>query len=100
MKQPCLLQFALSKSFYSHAEGEYLEVVWVYICYLVWKIATAPVLDIQSASPGDSPGLRDGFILNLINPKAYAAFLSLFSQFLLLPLMSLCVTFSLGFAVF
>ena len=30
MKQPCLLQFALSKSFYSHAEGEYLEVVWVY----------------------------------------------------------------------
>jgi hypothetical protein len=29
-KQPCLLQFALSKSFYSPAEGEYLEVVWVY----------------------------------------------------------------------
>ena len=30
VKPPCLLQFALSKSFYSHAEGEYLEVVWVY----------------------------------------------------------------------
>ena len=72
----------------------------LYICYLEWKIATAPVLDIQSARPGDSPGFRDGFILNLINPKAYAAFLSFFSQFLLLPLMSLCVTFSLGFAVF
>lgn len=72
----------------------------LYISYLAWKIATAPVLDIQSASPGDSPGFCDGFILNLINPKAYAAFLSFFSQFLLLPLMSLCVTFSLGFAVF
>lgn len=58
----------------------------LYIAYIAIKIASAPV------GPGDlgdlgveaaPPSFRDGFVLNLLNPKAYAAFLALFSQFLL-----------------
>jgi threonine/homoserine/homoserine lactone efflux protein len=52
-----------------------------YILYVAWKIATA-----NTASPdGDikHPSYRDGFVLNILNAKAYAAFLALFSQFLL-----------------
>jgi threonine/homoserine/homoserine lactone efflux protein len=52
-----------------------------YILYVAWKIATA---DTASQGGGVShPGFRDGFILNILNAKAYAAFLALFSQFLL-----------------
>ena len=52
-----------------------------YILYVAWKIATT---DTASQSDGVShPGFRDGFILNILNAKAYAAFLALFSQFLL-----------------
>ena len=40
------------------------------------------MLDASEADPADIPGLRDGFILNILNPKAYAAFFVLFSQFL------------------
>ncbi len=55
----------------------------LYIIYIAQKIARAPVLNTQNNNPGPSPTLLDGFILNLINPKAYAAFLAIFSQFLL-----------------
>ncbi len=55
----------------------------LYICYIALKIATAPVLVIQEDASGSVPLFRDGFILNLLNPKAYATFLALFSQFLL-----------------
>ena len=52
-----------------------------YILYVAWKIATADV----ATRNGDisHPGYRDGFVLNILNAKAYAAFLALFSQFLL-----------------
>lgn len=54
-----------------------------YILYVAWKIATAPT----GLEDGDGklrhPEFRDGFILNILNAKAYAAFLALFSQFLL-----------------
>lgn len=53
----------------------------LYICFIAYKIATAPV--ISDNNHLTAPKFRDGFILNLINPKAYAAFLALFSQFLL-----------------
>ena len=52
-----------------------------YILYIAYKIALAPVVSNQDSQA--APSLRDGFILNLLNPKAYAAFLAIFSQFLL-----------------
>lgn len=53
----------------------------MYIAYIAFKIATAPVVSDNASKL--SPGFKDGFILNLLNPKAYAAFLAIFSQFLL-----------------
>lgn len=51
-----------------------------YFIYIAYKISSAPVL---SDSLGfDSPSFIDGFILNLVNPKAYAALFALFSQYL------------------
>lgn len=56
----------------------------LYICYIAAKIATAPVINSpDSASVHHAQKFVDGFILNLLNPKAYAAFLAIFSQFLL-----------------
>ncbi len=53
----------------------------IYIGYIAWKIASAPVKTAENAIK--CPSLIDGFMLNLLNPKAYAAFFALFSQFLL-----------------
>jgi threonine/homoserine/homoserine lactone efflux protein len=53
----------------------------MYIGYIAFKIATAPI--VTSDDSTNVPRYRDGFILNLLNPKAYAAFLAIFSQFLL-----------------
>ena len=55
----------------------------LYIVYVAQKIARAPVLCSSDKPPESSPTLIDGVILNLLNPKAYAAFLAIFSQFLL-----------------
>jgi len=52
-----------------------------YILYVAYKIASAPITTSKDAD--NIPSLKDGFILNLLNPKAYAAFLAIFSQFLL-----------------
>ena len=54
-----------------------------YICYVALKIATGAVANTNSQDKQAPPRFIDGFILNLLNPKAYAAFLALFSQFLL-----------------
>jgi threonine/homoserine/homoserine lactone efflux protein len=54
-----------------------------YLVYIAIRIATAPVLAAGASEQHGVPSLGDGFILNLINPKAYAAFFVLFSQFLL-----------------
>ena len=54
-----------------------------YLMYVAYRIATAPVLGDGDFAKHKAPGLRDGFVLNLLNPKAYAAFFVLFSQFLL-----------------
>ena len=43
-----------------------------YLLYLAWKIATAPV--VRSAGELDrAPNTAGGFLLSLVNPKAYAA---------------------------
>ncbi|CAH9061119.1 hypothetical protein PSECIP111951_02420 [Pseudoalteromonas holothuriae] len=50
----------------------------VYLCYVAYKIATAKGgIACQTA---EAPSFKDGFILNLINPKAYAAFLAIFAN--------------------
>lgn len=53
-----------------------------YLMYVAFRIATAPVLADGEAEQHKMPGFRDGFVLNLLNPKAYAAFFVLFSEFL------------------
>ncbi|QYJ98448.1 LysE family translocator [Shewanella alkalitolerans] len=52
-----------------------------YIAFIAYKIASAPCTQLDDAQ--QEPSFKDGFILNLLNPKAYAAFLAIFSQFLL-----------------
>jgi len=54
-----------------------------YLMYVAYRIATAPVLADGDFEQSKAPRLRDGFVLNLLNPKAYAAFFVLFSQFIL-----------------
>ena len=52
-----------------------------YIVYIAWRIATAPIHTVDSSAASAAPRFRDGFVLNLLNVKAYAAMLALFSQF-------------------
>ncbi|GAB3685086.1 LysE family translocator [Salinisphaera aquimarina] len=57
-------------------------VAALYIVYLAYRIATAsPPTDPSNA--GGAPSFRDGLLLNVINPKSYAAFLAIFSQSIL-----------------
>lgn len=65
-----------------------------YLFYIAYRIATAPILAQGEAAPHLTPGFRDGFILNLLNPKAYAAFFVLFSQFLL-PFANVTISYSI-----
>ncbi len=44
----------------------------LYILYLAWKIATAPVLASNKAT-STAPSLMSGFFLAIANPKAFAA---------------------------
>lgn len=55
---------------------------FIYMLYIAYKIATAPAIkdDAQASSP---PNFFDGLILNLTNPKAYAALVTINSQVLL-----------------
>lgn len=43
-----------------------------YLLYLAWKIATAPTVRDDGVA-GAAPTLGGGFLLSLVNPKAYAA---------------------------
>ena len=49
-----------------------------YLLYVAYKIASGK--GGISAHDGKAPSFKDGFILNLINPKAYAAFLAIFAN--------------------
>ena len=53
----------------------------IYVLYIAYKIATAPFLALNADGSELAPTFWDGFILNLLNPKAYAAFFAIFSQF-------------------
>ena len=53
-----------------------------YIVYIAWKIGSAPVPD-RNDDDRQLPSFRDGFVLNLLNAKAYATFLALFTGFML-----------------
>lgn len=66
----------------------------LYILYIAVKIATAPVTPLGEIQPHHTRKLLDGFIINLLNPKAYAAFLAIFSQFLL-PIADISLAFFL-----
>ena len=44
----------------------------VYILYLAWKIATAPILA-TDVTTSIAPSLASGFVLAIANPKAFAA---------------------------
>ncbi|MFC3031537.1 LysE family translocator [Pseudoalteromonas fenneropenaei] len=75
-----------------------------YILFIACKIAMAPVA--TSSSTLNMPVFRDGFILNLMNPKAYAAVLALFTQYTipvesnwLATLISACVVFTVAVVV-
>jgi threonine/homoserine/homoserine lactone efflux protein len=65
----------------------------LYIFYVAQKIARAPII-ISGSNTETKPSFVDGFILNLLNPKASAAFLSLFSQFII-PLESQAMSYVL-----
>lgn len=55
-----------------------------YFLYLAVRIATAPPLT-ETADPRRRPSFLAGFLLNMVNPKGYAAMAALFSGFMLLP---------------
>jgi threonine/homoserine/homoserine lactone efflux protein len=69
-----------------------------YLFYVSYRIATAPVLDHGDSEQTNVPRLRDGFILNILNPKAYAAFFVLFSQFLV-PLENVRAQYSITYII-
>ena len=52
-----------------------------YLLWIAYRIAAAPPLEEQSSALLSPPSFTDGFILNLLNPKAYVAFFAVFSQF-------------------
>jgi len=55
-----------------------------YIAWLAWRIATAP-LPGAGTRPQRPPGFLGGCLLQLGNPKAYAAMAALFAGFVLQP---------------
>jgi len=63
-----------------------------YLLWVAYKIGSAPQLSDADSGSAAALSFRDGFFVNLLNPKAYIAFFALFSQFLL-PLGSTTVSF-------
>lgn len=57
-------------------------IATVYLLYLAYKIATAPVGK-KDGNGSQSSSLLAGLLLGVTNPKAYLAFASLFASFLL-----------------
>ncbi|MBD1584526.1 LysE family translocator [Pseudoalteromonas sp. S16_S37] len=71
-----------------------------YLLFVAYKIATAQGGIADQA--GQAPVFKDGFILNLVNPKAYAAFLAIFANNMLQaqsPLASAMMTGAVCFGV-
>ncbi len=60
-----------------------LVVAAAYFLYLAFRIATAPPLS-DTAADRRAPSFVAGVVLNLVNPKAYAAMAALFSGFVVI----------------
>jgi len=72
----------------------------LYLLWIAYKIGSAPQLSGENSDSSQALNFRDGFIVNLFNPKAYIAFFALFSQFLL-PLSNATYSFLVtGFVCF
>lgn len=54
----------------------------MYIIYLAWKIATAPIVT-SDLSTKQAPALMSGFVLAISNPKAFAAIGAVYSSHIL-----------------
>ncbi len=67
-----------------HAPPVLTVISFAYLGYIAYKIATAPPLD-DADAVSSAPGLMSGIVLNITNPKAYAAFAALFSGFDVMP---------------
>lgn len=52
-----------------------------YILYLAWKIGGYKTDEVATKEKDETLSLYHGFILNLLNPKAWAVFVILFTQF-------------------
>ncbi|MBV1909164.1 MAG: LysE family translocator [Kangiellaceae bacterium] len=77
-----------------------------YLIYIAYKIATGPTIISEKTDSKLIPTFFDGFILNLLNPKAYAAFFAIFTHFLLPNdtinmsyLLTACVVFTIAVIV-
>ena len=71
-----------------------------YIVYIAWRIARAAAYVEGSASK--APSFTDGFLLNLVNPKVYAAFAAIFAAFRIThpePVVSLGLTALISFVL-
>jgi threonine/homoserine/homoserine lactone efflux protein len=55
----------------------------LYLTYIAYRIAFAPIASDNIDGESTAPRFRDGVVLNILNPKLYAGFFVLFSQFLL-----------------
>ena len=55
----------------------------VYLAYIAYRIAFAPIINVDNDGESTAPRFREGVVLNILNPKLYAGFFVLFSQFLL-----------------
>lgn len=67
-----------------YAAGVLSVISFAYLGFIAYKIATAPPVG-DAVAVTDAPGFMAGMVLNLTNPKAYAAFAALFSGFELMP---------------
>lgn len=57
----------------------------VYLAWLAWQIASAPITgEIGGANYNSGPSITLGFVLGIANPKAFLAFASLFGSFFVL----------------
>ena len=52
---------------------------FIYIVYIAWRVATGSTVDASMREA--PPSFRDGFLLNILNPKAYAALFAISSAF-------------------
>ena len=66
-----------------HAELLVQILGTLYLVYISYRIACAPLQGDEEFKQQGAPSFIDGVALNLLNPKLYAAFFVLFSQFLL-----------------